>query len=652
MASTYRWIPISDFRGGQNSTAAPLDLKETEVVLMRNGDTFRVKMFRKRGGAASLSIGSVFAGQTISSLIAHYPDNNPAHAELWAVDDASTPHVGRMAGASTFSAVTVADNVATGFGAKVRGVSYNGKLFLVYDAGTSAAYVWDPNLAVPKVRKWGLIAPNGATITNTGSGSYAATSRYYRTRERIKHSGIIDAQSEPANQISGPFTPSGSGTAARVTQGTPAINPESTHWVVEGSADGVTYYELAEVAIATTTYDDSADPATYAFGTLSAVLGAFTTFFDFTTSPKYVCAAFNRVFFMGGYGSSPQSRVWFTPAKGTADKGDDERIPNTLTVRNWVDLDEAIGGDGTGLIGPVYGSLYVFKYARIKTLTPTGGSSPVFDTVELSATRGALEQECICLGEDAKGRTTVYFLDSQVGPMMIAGAAPIPIGDERIGNLWDSVNLAATTKVGQVIDYPNKSQVWFWFATGASNDPNILAVYDKRNGGWDVYDTGGQIRLARAAVLFAKTLGASMSRDKVPYVAYTGATNKLLRADTTDTSDDGTTFQSVVKTRPYAFNGGKPFRTSTPYLLATPASGVTLTITADADFGRDVRSATVDLTKRMGESSATRVYRRCEGLDLANTCFVQYQIGDASAIANSWQIEQLYVPVMALDTDP
>ncbi len=236
---------------------------------------------------------------------------------------------------------------------------------------------------------------------------------------------------------------------------------------------------------------------------------------------------------------------------------------------------------------------------------------------------------------------------------MIGSTAPLPIGDP-IRNLWDSVNLAATAKVGQIVDYPFKGQVWFWFATGASNDPNILAIYTKNTGGWQVWDTGGLLRLARCAVLFPRVLGATMSRDKVPYVGYTGTANKLLRADTTDLSDNGTSFQALVKTKPFAFNGGKPFRTTDPWILAQPAAGVTLTVTVDLDFGRELRSNTIDLTLTASEAvlGATRVYRRCQGLDADGCNFVQYQIGDAHEIANGWTIEQLYVPILREDIEP
>lgn len=654
--ASFRWIPISDFRGGQNSTDAPLDLAETQVVLARNGETFRTKMFKKRNGSTAPAIGTVFAGDIISSLIAHYPDNKPANAELWgADDDAGGPHLGRMAGATTFTAVTLTDLIPAGSGAIVRGASFNGKLFLVYGSNGSAdaVHVWDPNMAVPRVRKVGLPLWNPPTVANSvAGGTYAAVVRYYRTRYRIKHSTIVDAQSEPSSSVA--FTPDAAHTGAVITQPV-APGLSETHWVVEGSADNVTFYELAEIVIATTTYTDTAPVTGYAFNTLSPVLGAFAQPGD----ASYVLAAFNRVFWAGSHYTANthlKSRVFFTPAKGTSDKADDERVPNTLTVRNWVDLDEGIGGDVTGLVGPVYGSIYVFKYARIKQMTPTGSSSPVFDVVEISATRGALEQECICVGEDHKGRQAVYFMDSQVGPMMLSSAGAVPIGD-GIRDQWDSVNLAATTKVGQVVDYPAKDQVWFWFATGASNDPNVCAKYTKRTGAWDVDDTGGQLRKARCAVLFPRVLGASMSRDKVPYVGYTGLANTLLRADTSDLNDNGTPFQTLVKTRPYVFNGGQRFRIVTPWLVAKAATGVSLTITADGDFGRDVRTSQtpIDLTPTAAELASgtpTRVFRKCEGLDLDGVRAVQFQIGDAAEASNGWQIETLWVPVEALADDP
>lgn len=645
----YQWMPVADFRGGRNASNDPLSLGETQVTQMRNGDTYRTSLFRKKGGATAPAIGSAFTG-VISSLIAHFPDNNPSNAELWGVDDANPPIVARMAAATTFTAVTLTDAVTAGAGAKVRGASYNGKLFLAYQSAQDLLHAYDPTLSAPRVRRVGLATPAAPTVADTGSGTYAATVRYYRQRYRIKNGTIVVAQSEPSASVT--FTPSGSGTAARVTKAT-TISESETHWVLEGSADNATFYELAETVVGTTTADDSTAPSAYGGTTaqpLSPLLGAYVR----PTSAKYLIAAFNRMLMMGSYATGgKQSRIWFTPAKGTSDKADDERVPDTLTVRNFIDVGEGTGGDGTGFAGPIYGAVYVFKYSQIKKMTPTGAASPVWDIIDLSLTMGAIEQECIAVGEDARNQPAIYFLDAQVGPAMMGAMPPTPIGD-GVRDFWDIVNLSATTKVGQVINYPKLGQVKFWWATGVNTEPNICATYTKATGGWSVEDTGGKLRLARCAVLFARTPGALMSRDKVPYIGYQASNNTLLRGDTTDTSDDGTAYQAIVKTRPFVWNGGKPFRTTAPWILAKAQDGVTLTITADADFGKETRPTTISLTLTATEAAAgaTRVWRKAEGLDFEGATFLQLQIGDAAAIANTWQIERIYVPVSREDVEP
>lgn len=608
MASKFTWVSLADFRGGRNAADEALALGDTQVVEARNGDWFRSLLFRKVGGSVAPAIGSCFS-TVISSLIAHLPGNNPGAAELWGADANTPPIVGRMAAASTFSAVTLKDDLATGAAPKFRGASNNGKLFLAYDSAVDRFHVWDPNLAAPQVRRVGLATPVAPTVANSGSGSYA-TKRYYRQRYRIKNGTAIVAQSEPSASVA--FTPSGSGSGATITKSA-TISESETHWVLEASADDITFYEVQEVVqitsnsianptvvltaiphllttgdkvriagvatssptingdwtvivtdsthftvpvnvtvtgaggsftrltpastndylVATTTYEDRATPASYSAGTISAVLGAYRV----PASHKYVIAAFNRVLFMGSHEGGKQSRISYTPAKGTSDRADDERVPDTLNVRNYFDLDEGTGGDGTGFAGPLYGAVFVFKWKQIRKMLPTGSPSPVFDVSALvSDAYGAIEQECICVGKDREGRSAIYFLDSQVGPMMAGSAPPTEIG-AGVRDWWDGpsgfVNLAASIKTGQVLYYPKLGQVWFWWATGASDEPNLLAIYTIASGAWSVRDTGGKNRQSRAAVLFAKTPGATMSKDLVPWLASGGANNTLLRADPT-----------------------------------------------------------------------------------------------------------------------
>ena len=645
MAGTpYKWFPIANFTGGRNAADDPLSLRDNEVVQMRNGNTYRTQLFVKRNGAAAPSIGSAFTS-VISSLIAHFPNNNPASAELWGADSAVPPVIGRMAAASTFSAPTLKDNPGTGAGPTMRGASYNGKLFLMYDSAVDRAHVYDPTLASPSVRRIGLATPAAPTAADDGgAGSYAAVIRYYRIRYRIKNGSIVVAQSEPGASVS--ITPNGNDTGVVVTK--PAsISESETHWVLEASSNNITFYELAETAVGTTTYTDSALVGSYADEDLSPVAGAYVA----PTSYKYVIAAFNRMLFMGGWESGAlQSAVYYTPAKGTSDKADDERIPNTLFTRYRLDIGEGTNGDGTGFAGPAYGAVWVFKYNAIKKMIPTGLASPVWEVIDVSTTRGAIEQECIAMGEDDQGRPAIFFLDPQVGPMIAGPVPPTEIGD-GVRDQWDSVNLAATSKVGWVLDYPAKNCVFFAWATGSNNDPNVLAEYDKATGGWKIHDTGGKIRLSRAAVLFAKTLGATMSRDKVPYFGYASANNTLLRGDTTDTDDSGTTFQALVKSRPIPFNNGQPFRLTKVAIVAKPATDVTLTVTADADMGRETKADTISLTATSSENAANRVIRTLD-LDLANVSYLQIQVGDASAIANAWQIERIYVAIQNEDVGP
>src|SRR5690606_5003066 len=89
----------------------------------------------------------------------------------------------------------------------------------------------------------------------------------------VQSVGTTLRRSEPSASQS--FTPSGSGTAARVTK--PAtISEGETHWEIEASTDNVNFYVIATQAVGTTTYNDSADPDTYSDNPLSEDIGDYT----------------------------------------------------------------------------------------------------------------------------------------------------------------------------------------------------------------------------------------------------------------------------------------------------------------------------------------------------------------------------------------
>lgn len=647
-----KFLPVGDLRGGRNGADPPISLPDTQCVEALNVDWYDGLIGRKRNGSTAVTdTGGTAFSSGIQTLIRHVPGNAETAGELWAIDGAGTPIVKRMTGGTSFANVTMADAIATS-PQSVIGASLNGKLFLAYDSAVDRLHVYDPTLGSPSVRRVGFATPGAPTVANTGAGAYAAVLRYYRVRWLQLNGTTVMRRSEAGSSTS--FTPSGTGTAARVTQPTVAGESE-THWEVEASTDNTTFYRLAQVAIGTTTYDDSAATTTYSSNTLSDVAGTYTA----PTSGTLLLTDGNRLLLAGAFESSgaKYSRIWFTPVLGASDQGDDERIPNTTTQKNWVDLNENDGGFLTALGGPLYGVPYAFKYRQTWKLNPTGDVNvPYLPRKIADGVFGAITQKGVCVGRDAEGRPCVYF-SSPDGPcrLAISGGSVRPeyLGRD-VEDIWSGINLGATTVVAHTVHHTDKHQVWFWIATGASNDPDTKLVFDtwrgrfvegdRVRGGWAKHT--GDTAAARCSVMFSNTLGASMSRDLKPYIGRASGT-AIQKCDSSATDDAGTTFQAYVKTKPLSVATlGLNIGIEQTTILAKAASGVTLTQTIDRDYGLETRTATVSLTAAGSES---RVIKKIEGSDMSQAGAVQIQIGDASAVSNGWTIDALSIPVRLED---
>lgn len=234
---------IGDCRGGRNGVDPPLALGDRECVDAVNVEWYHTTLGRKRKGisaaSTTFSSGGPFTGK-VSSLFRHVPGTDEGAAEQWAVDDALV--MGRRAGSSSFVAPTLKDSIS-GNGWDVDFATLNGKLFVAYPSSS------------------GFTAPSAPTVANTGSGSYGATARYYRVRWIQQVGGVTTRRSPVGTSQS--FTPSGSGSAARVTR--PSLPSQGeTHWELEVSYDNVNFRVLygdggifAPIAVATTTGDDS-----------------------------------------------------------------------------------------------------------------------------------------------------------------------------------------------------------------------------------------------------------------------------------------------------------------------------------------------------------------------------------------------------------
>lgn len=633
---------IGDLRGGQNSADPPLAVPENQCVAALNVDWFDGTVARKRGGAAAVTMGSVFTG-TISHLSRFVPGADETAAKFVGVDSAATPVLAWMSAGTTWAAITPDDAIATKPQDFVA-VTFNSKQFHFYDSTVDRLHYLDSSGVHHRV---GLPQPTAPTVANTGAGAYAATARTYKIAWVKRSGSTVLLRSELSSSVS--FTPSGAGTAARVTR--PSLPGEDeTDWELYGAATtgDTTYKLLSTIAAATSTYDDSTAPASYS-GDAPPDSGENTV----PVSAKYGLTDGNRLLMAGSWESGGKNnRVWFTPVLGSSNVGDDERVP----TNNYQDFNENDGDVITGLGGPMQGFVYVFKYRQVWQMVPTGRSTAPYRVLNLTKSVGAIRHQSIVLAEDHNGNPALYFL-SHKGPYRLGQNGLEYLGQD-IKDLWQTVNLAATTVTCHGVHHADKHQIWWWVATGSNNEPDTKLVLDTEllqwkedgtRGGWSKHT--GNSASARCSAMFSNTLGATMSRDLKPYIGQHGAVNRVWKCDTSDTSDAGTNFQAYIETAPKPLGGlSSNVRVDEPMLLAEAQSGTTLTVTMISDFGLiSDRTSTALLT---ASGSETRVWKKCEAGAQAGVNYVAFRIGDAAAAATgSWVIDRLVVPYVAEEAD-
>jgi hypothetical protein len=538
-------IIITNLRGGRNGIDSPLEVPENQCVDARNVDWSDGPLGRKRPGSVEVATtGGTDFLDYLASMYRHVPEGNGELAELWAVDSAGT--VKRLAGGSTWADVTLDEPILDNF-QKVNFCSLNGKLFIAYNSGTDRLHVYDPDLDL--VRVVGLAAPtNAPTVANTGAGTYAATLRYYRVRA-IQWDGVtVIRRSEPSAVVS--FTPSGAGTAARITQPTQMPDEHETHWEVEVSLDNAIWFVLAGVeglddpiAIATTTYDDDTPTDDYLDLETSEEVGLY----DLPPAAKYLTTDGNRLIMAGSWEApslaslgGEQSRIWFTAVLGALDHGDDERVINTDAIKGWVDLNEKDGGDITGLSLPIHGIIYAFKYEHVWKGAPTGDPEAPYIFRNITRAVGCIEHKTIVLVENTEGSPVVAFL-SRLGAYRVSVNGGLEYMMRDMEDVWygsnnfpTKMNLHASLMPAHGLYYADLRQIWWYIAvtdmeTGIGMDsPEMKLMVDVRcqtirdefgvRGGWARHD--GQSCKAVCAAQFANTLGASMSLDLKPYIGF------------------------------------------------------------------------------------------------------------------------------------
>lgn len=632
---------------GRNGIDPPQELPDDMGADALNVDFYSGALGRKRDGASAVTLNGFSAGGRIDALGRYLPSDDEAAAELHAVDSGALTTIQRLAAGTTWATYALANAIQAN-SVEVNFANFNGHLYQAYNSAVNRLHMYPS--AGGTHREAGLAQPAAPAAPTEAAGSVTDVRRY-RVAWTRQVGGVTQARSNKSAATASVTLTAEDATVTRPT----APGESETHWELYAYSDDDNFgtgYLIATTAIATTTAVD-------ANGTLSGDAppddGANTPF----PSVKYVLSDGSHLIGAGawetstGTGFTPSPRlVCWTPALGTtATDGDAERMMDTTTQKTYLYVDAGV----TGLGGPLFGSSYVFGYRNTWKLIPTGNATAAYKRVTLRTDVGCIRHQTIVMGEDEQGRPALYWL-SHIGPYR-SGANGLQYIGRDVEDRWSTVNLGATSVAGFSLFLPDRHQVWFFVASGASqNDPNEILVFDCRLGrlveihniasvryGWS--RATGRITEARCGVLFANTLGASMSRDLKPYLGRTGTgiTAPTLWEGDDGTTDASTTYRGLVTTKTYSAKLGHHFSMQhDAYLLAETASGVTITLTTDRDFGAETATATAVLT---AAASETRTFEKFEGAQVSEAAHVSFSVGDAAAADGAWVLDTIVAPI-------
>lgn len=628
---------------GRNGWDPVFDVGLDQSVESLNVHLYDGGLGTRRGGSVSITITGVTG--PINALIEYIPGQDLSAAELFVVDGSATTKILRCAAGSTFTNLTLADNVASE-PYTVSAAVLNGKLYLAYDSTVNRLHVFDPGTSTTLVRRSGMGITAAPTAANTGAGAYAATLRYYRTRLAEIRSGLTIREGEASPAVS--FTPSGAGTAARVSRPS-GLNESETHWVLMGSTDDAIYYDLSTIAIGTTTFDDSVNPSAYASTyTASPTAGSLVPF----PSVKCLGTDGNRLYGFGvwettaGDSLSPKNgRFYFGPVIGASVTphavDDDERINNSTLLSGWIDVARNSGAADRGCTSrPVNNVVYAFQSVGIYGFVPTESPTQPYRREVISSTVGNMSQQAIVMATDRLGRACCFFIDPIKGPYTVGGSDGLRWCGKDLADLWATITKDASVLSCHGLWHPDRDQVWFFVGVGTPTYPNTILVLDVTElrpdedgdlrGGWTVYD--GDIANTKCAVMFSNTLAAARSRVRVPY---TGGVSKLLRYDESVNRDDTTTYLAYVRSGAEAIDA-KVVQVNRAYLAASAQSGVSVRQSLIRNTGDETaRTSDVVLT---AVGSETTVLKKFENTALQDAWCVQVQLGDAAAQNVAWSL--------------
>jgi hypothetical protein len=608
---------ITSFRGGLNVTDSPLAIGADQMTDAQNVDLVDADLVRRRHGSSLVSPPSAQSAVSAITLC------RVVNGQLWLVgSNGGTPVLTLDGAVVTIPGTALADCWSI--------AHIGGKTFLTAGHSSGRPLVYDAAWSTSGVRPAGLEEPGPPTAADAGSGSLDGV-RYYRVRLVNKSgAGQVRIQSEPSEALT--FTPSGSGASVTVTR--PAVSVlGATDWTIEASVDNVSFYVLATLPLATTTYSDAVDyTAGYInSGTLSEDIGDYTLL----PSAAFVAVAEDRLILAGHRTDEAlNSRVWWTPVTASPGVGNNERLEWDTTP--FLDLDSTEGGGITGVAAEIAGTAHVFKRKAIYRLVRTGIRTRAFQAYALTKERGALKGS-IVNAIDQTGAPLTLFVDAAVGPCVISNQGVREAGYDVLPLLRPYLS-AASVRV-RAIHYPNTRTVRWWFSADGLDPISVVLHLREMRLTPDGYRRGWTLHTGVAVA--DVTLDAATGR---PLTAHTAADGLLrLNDDPTTVTDAGVAFVARAVSAPTASpNGITALGGVRRGLLTADAADTTVMVGLLGDFGVERRAVTVSLAPPTPEPSGASpddVVVDIDNLALIDRRVVQLEITDPEGgPAAAWAI--------------
>lgn len=632
-------LTFTDLRRGA-SERHPATLPEGFVQEAWNITYDRSQLGARRNGSAYV-VNPVSGVVVPIALAVHTPDSTLANERLWIFGTDGAFRFYTSAWAATTPTISPADTFAFVGGLSMK--SLHGKFFIACKSNQSRLHVYDGT----NVRRVGIAPASAApTAVDTGAGTYAGT-RYFRVRFTKESGGVVLVRSEPSPVLT--KAPSGAGTGLIVTRPT-APGESETHWELEESIDNATFYKInASIVLATTTSTSSTAYASVASaGTQSAVAGEYTV----PPSGRFLVIDRDRVCLFGNYDDATldADMQWTVVGTDTSGVGNDERIPTA--TGNRLSLDGSSGGGLTGAIA--FGTqILAFKKKRVYLISHTGNRATAYRQDPIATSFGAIEGS-VCEGVDADGQPAVYFLDDVLGPMRYGAGGfqqLAPQIQRTFGSYLQVVPGTTGVPAANAMFVPNRREVWFHIAQPSSTViadwPTLRLTYNVETGGVSWGFVGSSTNQLNGFPVFAATVW-----NNTPYITSSNGSGgaSIIEVDKAATSSDfgSRTFRSYIRTKAVSVDGAalnKRLQIMGAVLGARPLSGVSLTISAIRDYGKEVVSTTALLTANAATNPSgvdeTFVTVPLDDLLLGEATVVQFEMGDATVRSVlPWSMEQ------------